>query len=104
MPQPIDLQTQLGQLTTAERVQQIADRLSLAAQQRTLIETQEQRLEVETQVQQTHAKTDELGEEELRRRTPYRGRRPKHDGEPEESEPTPPAPLDVDEHHIDIQI
>ena len=104
MPQPIDLQTQLGQLTTAERVQQIADRLSLAAQQRTLTETQEQRIEVETQVQQTHDKADELDEEELRRRVPYRGRRHRHDAEPEEPESKSSASQVIEEHHIDVQI
>jgi uncharacterized membrane protein YkoI len=53
MPQPIDLQTELGRATAAERIQAVADRASLAAQQRTAEETAKERLRHEAQVQQT---------------------------------------------------
>lgn len=109
MPQPIDLQTQLSQVTTAERVQQLSERLSLTAQQRSAVEMQEQRVTAETQVQQTHAKADEL-DTDLRRRTPYRGRR-KHaaGGNASGPEVTRPGdasqlPAQEEEHKIDIMI
>ena len=103
MPQPIDLQTQLMQVTTAERVHQVTDRLSLAAQQRTTVETQEQRVLAETQVQQAHAKTDEL-DQETRRKIPYRARRPRKTASPEPAEHKEPLPVAVEEHRIDISI
>ena len=80
MPQPIDPHTELGRATAAERIQQIADRASLAAQARTAAETSALQRDVETQVQQTAAKSDEV-DRELRRRNPYVGRRKKRDGE-----------------------
>ena len=74
MPQPIDLQTELARITSVERIQQIADRASLAAQQRLTVSAQDERIAVETQVQQTQSKSEEV-EQETRRRNPYRGRR-----------------------------
>lgn len=109
MPQPIDLQTQLSQVTTAERIQQLSERLSLTAQQRSSAEMQEQRVTAETQVQQTHAKADEL-DTDLRRRTPYRGRRRRPaGGTASDAEIARPGdashlPAQEEEHKIDIMI
>jgi hypothetical protein len=116
MPQPIDVQTELARLTAAERVQQISDRLSLVAQHRVAVDIQEQQVVSETQVQQAHAKSEEV-EEEARRRTPYRGRRHRKDNELDaESEPgegssAVPAPGDMETvpdgsapHQLDVTI
>ena len=104
MPQPIDLQTGLTQITQAERVQQIAERVSLAAQQRTAVETQEQRVASETEVQQTHAKTDDV-DQEMRRHNPYMGRRHHHgQTEDNEAEAKPRPVADGEEHHLDVVI
>lgn len=109
MPQPIDAQTQLSQLTAAERVQQLSERLSLVAQQRSAAEVQEQRVTAETQVQQAHAKTDEL-DQDLRRHNPYRRRRQTAaQGEAAEAEPVRPGdasqlPVLQEEHKIDISV
>jgi len=103
MPQPIDVQTGLAQVTQAERIQQIVDRVSLAAQQRTAAETQEQRIASETEVQQTHAKTDDV-DRDMRRHNPYMGRRRRGQGKEETGDAKPrPAP-DGEEHHLDVII
>jgi len=80
MPQPIDPQTEMGRATAVERIQQIADRASLAAQSRSTVIAAGQQRDMETQVQQSAFKSDEV-ERELRRRNPFVGRRKKRDGE-----------------------
>ena len=103
MPQPIDTQTGLAQITQAQRVQQIVDRVSLAAQQRTAIETQEQQVATETEVQQTHAKADDV-DSDLRRHNPYMGRRRRgRDKEETEQSRTKSAPNGED-HVLDVTI
>ncbi len=52
MPQPIDIQTELARTTAAQRVQEIADRASLAAQQRQTQHAQKQQMDTETVIQQ----------------------------------------------------
>lgn len=85
MPQPIDPNTELGRITAVERIQQIADRASLAAQHRTTLEAQSNVLNQETQVLQMHQKNEEV-DAELKRRNPYAGRRrPGHPEDEDES-------------------
>jgi hypothetical protein len=103
VPQPIDLQTELGRLMAVERVQQVADRVSLVAQQRVAADEQQQRVGLETQVQQTHAKSEEI-EPEMRRKNPYMGRR-KHRAPVEpESEEKPRPPVSDEPHQLDITV
>jgi hypothetical protein len=108
MPQPIDLQTGLGRIAAAERIQQIADRASLAAQHRTTVDLQQQRVAAETQVQQTHAKSEEV-EQEMRRRNPYVGRRfrGKKTNEKQANAKAAPfagTPDTPESHHLDITV
>jgi hypothetical protein len=114
MPQPIDPQTELGRATAAERIQQIADRASLAAQARASAELANARASAETQVHRTAKKNDEV-DRELRRRTPFVGRRrnPKgKNGEPEDSRTRhfynaaekEVVADDLDAHRLDIEI
>ena len=103
MPQPIDLQTELGRLITVDRVQQVADRVSLVAQQRVAADVQQQRVETETQVQQTHAKSEEV-ETEMRRKNPYMGRRRRKSAAEPEQEEKPEPPVAVEPHQLDITI
>ncbi len=106
MPQPIDVQTELARVTTMERVQQISDRLSLAAHQRTSDQAEKQQVNAETQTQQTEHKSEQV-ERDLRRHTPY-GRRKQHGGDqPDPEEPAKPAPMPPaarEEHQLDISI
>ncbi len=78
MPQPIDPQTELGRASAAERIQQIADRTSLAAQARVASESASGQRAAETQVQHTSPKNDEV-DRELRRRNPFVGKRRKRE-------------------------
>ncbi len=103
MPQPIDLQTELGRLTAAERLQQIADRASLVGQQRVAADTQERSIQTETQVQQTHAQSEQVETEE-RRRNPFLGRkRPRAKSKDAEDAPRKNASL-AEPHQLDISI
>lgn len=74
MPQPIDPQTEIGRITAAERIQQLASRASLAAQAHATDEADQQRVNVESQVHEARQKTEEV-DRELERRNPFLGRR-----------------------------
>ena len=85
MPQPVDLQTELARTSAVERIQQVADRVSLAGQQRTAAEAQRDRLIHEQQVQQPPETGNRSIEPDGRRGNPYVGRRrrrKKGDGQP----------------------
>ena len=114
MPQPIDPQTEIGRATAAERIQQIADRVNIAAQARASAEIASARNSAETQVHQAMQKNAEV-DRELQRRTPYVGRRKKRDGTPREAEDNRTRQFynaaekevvadDLDAHRLDIEI
>jgi hypothetical protein len=75
MPQPIDFNTEGLRQHAADRIQEIAARQSLAAQQRLAIQDQEERVEHETQVQDTQESQEQAVDEEGRRKNPFIGRR-----------------------------
>lgn len=77
MPQPIDFQTEVAKVTAAERMQQIAGRVSLAAQQRQALEEERHRTEMETQVEQTDQPEGQQVEDKGKRKTPFSKRRRK---------------------------
>ena len=81
MPQPIDPQTELGRLTAAERIQQIADRASLAAQARASQTALSELTAAESQVRQMAAKGEEV-ERELSRPRALCGQAQKEEGRP----------------------
>ncbi len=83
MPQPIDPHTEVGRATAAERIQQIADRTSLAAQARVASESANGQRAAETQVQHTAPKSDEV-DRDLRRRNPFVGKRRKREQDSEQ--------------------
>lgn len=87
MPQPVDLQVELARVTAADRVQQVADRLSLAAQQRMAAEAEQDGINHETQVQQTEQSQSEGVDVESHRQNPYVGRRRKRRLTDEDPEP-----------------
>ncbi len=113
MPQPVDPNTEIMRITAAERIQQIADRASLAAQARHAAEAAEQRVDVESQVRQTAQKSEQV-DEQLRRRNPFMGRRrrkrPPESTEARDSKPGEHAEGETEsdgppEHHrLDISI
>jgi len=85
MPQPIDPSTEVLRITAAERIQQIADRTSLAAQARAADQAVANRAQSEGQVTGTQQKSEQV-EKELRRRNPYQGRRKRKDQDEAEQE------------------
>lgn len=89
MPQPVDLQTELGRVSAAERIQQIADRASLASLQRTAEEVAQNRVSQESQVQQTDQPQSEQVDAEAKRRNPFAGRRKRRNDEADEEETGP---------------
>jgi len=111
MPQPIDPFTEMGRLSAAERMQQAADRASLAAQLRQATEAENQRSAAESQVRQSQQKSEEV-EQELRRRNPFMGRRRrKVDGENEPEQAfiyngheRRTVVSDAEEHDFDVTI
>jgi len=79
MPQPIDMQTELGRTMAAERIQDASARAALLAQQRAQVEEEKVRVAQQTQVGQAeqtdnrevHEKEEQGGERERgQRRTP----------------------------------
>ncbi len=89
MPQPIDMQTEFARTMMAERVQNAMDRASLAAQQRALTEADEDRVEAETQVQETQETENPEVDADGRRRNPRVARRKKGKGVDEDQEDSP---------------
>ena len=73
-PQPIDVQTMIGQMAAADRAQQMAERQPLVQQERLAVQTPAQSTEKETQVQQAD-QTERAPVREARRREPFAGRR-----------------------------
>ena len=114
MPQPIDPNTELARVTTTERIQQIADRSSIAAQTRVSEEATAARNDAETNVQQANQKSEEL-DQELRRRNPFVGRRRNKKSKDNKQTDTtthtfynaderPEIVTDPDDHDLDVTI
>ncbi|HNR29678.1 MAG TPA: hypothetical protein PKI11_02205 [Candidatus Hydrogenedentes bacterium] len=107
MPQPIDPYTEVARVHAAERIQQIADRASLAAQQRAQATKQQQHVDAETLVQEAEQKSEQV-DRELRRRNPYLGRRRRKRGQDSDSDAEggehkrPPA--DLEDHQLDVTV
>jgi len=59
MPQPIDMQSELGRTMAAERIQDAAARAALLAQQRSQIDAEHQRAAQEHVVAETHETENE---------------------------------------------
>lgn len=100
MPQPVDFQTEVARQTMVDKILQVADRASLAAQQRLVSEVEQERVQQETQVQQTPQAQSEQIDAEARRRTPYvrrRRRRKKDKGTSDGEEGTAKVFYNADE-------
>lgn len=85
MPQPIDINTEFARSTTAQRVQEIADRASLAAQQRQVQHAQDEQIAAETVVQQSHDSGEDAAVNDRRenREQQHRQQRGKPEGQSE---------------------
>ncbi len=111
MPQPIDPNTEFARIAMTERIQQIADRASLVAQNRQTLAAEEALLQRETQVGEPEAKGGEV-DTEARRRNPFMGRRRRRERNEDDAEAHTfynaderPEVLDDDEgRQLDISI
>lgn len=104
MPQPIDLPTEVARTTQVERIQQIADRTSLAAQQRLAAEVDEDRVQVEQNVNETPDSNTEGLDRDGRRRTPYVARRKQRATEETPETERRPRGSDGEPHRFDVSV
>jgi hypothetical protein len=92
----------------ADRLQQMADRASLAGQQRVTQDAAQAHVAAESQVAQTQETQNEEVEAEARRRNPFVGRRRRReqgdDSEEDRKDSGLGGVIDSDEHHIDVTI
>ena len=69
MVQPVDMQSLIGNIISAERVQHIVERQASVEQQRAAFQEHAERAQQETQVQHTHEAEGERIEEEQQRQS-----------------------------------
>ncbi len=108
MPQPIDMQTELGRTMAAERIQDASARAALLAQQRAQLEEDKVRVAQQTQVGQAEQTDDrEVREREEHGEGQERGRKRKPAAQASAESP-PPAPRKAlepgAEHGFDVSV
>ena len=109
MPQPIDMQTELGRSMMAGRIQDAATRGALAAHQRDQLKEKQDQALRETQVSETPETQSEHVDQDGRRKNPFVKRRSRRkdrkgsSGQSGKSAPNPHA-ADADDHQLDVSI
>ena len=83
MVQPIDMQSLIGNIMSAERVQHIVERQASVEQQRVAFQEHADRAQQETQVQHTHEAESERIEEEQQRQSQGSGQDRQQPGQEE---------------------
>ena len=104
MPQPIDMQSELGRTMAAERIQDATVRAALLAQQRAQIEAEQQRAAREHVVAETHETESEGVDEDGKGDQPARDahrRKAKNATATQVPRPTRPAGED---HTLDVSV
>lgn len=110
MPQPIDMQTELGRAMMAERIQDAATRGALASLQREQVKEKEAQALRETQIDETPKTQSEHVDEDGRRKNPFVRRRTRPKKEKEASERSGKntrakgAVSTDDDHRLDVSI
>lgn len=106
MPQPVDMQTELGRAIMADRIQQANDRAALVSAMRARVEEDDERGVAETQVAETAETQSEHVDGEGKRKNPFVGRRRKGSASGKDS----PGAKGLrghgpsDEHHFDVSV
>lgn len=86
MPQPVDLHTEVARVFATERIQQVADRASLAAQQRVADTAQKDQVNHETLVAETQeTQPQQVEADQRRQQEQQRARRQKLPGDEDEA-------------------
>ncbi len=110
MPQPIDMQTELGRSMMAERIQDAATRGALVAHLRDQVEEKKAQALRETQVDETPEAQSEHVDEDGRRKNPYVTRRSRRKdqkdpaGQSARSARKKRAASTDDDHRLDVSI
>ncbi len=106
MPQPIDMQTELGRALLADRIQQTVDRAALAASMRARLEGEDDQVLSETQVDESPESQSEHVDPELKRRNPYVRRRHNREseGNDEQRDRRIVRPTGSDGHNFDVSV
>jgi hypothetical protein len=102
MPQPIDFHTEVAKTTAAQRIQEVADRAAMAAQQRLASEQDESRLRAETQVQQSADAKNPDVDGDGRRKNPFAKR--KRAGQEEQNDEQAHRANDGEAHSFDVTV
>lgn len=105
MPQPVDFQTEVAKTTVAQRVQDIADRAAMLAQQRLAAEGRRNEAQAETRVGETpESENAEIREDGRGGQDQQPGRRKKRAPKPTAAAEHA-ATRDADgEHHLDVSV
>ena len=103
MPQPIDMQSELGRTMAAERIQDAAIRAALLAQQRAQIDAERQRAAREHEVAQTHETESEGVDQDGQGNQPP-PRRGRNVARPAEQQEPRTARDSGDEHALDVKV
>ena len=107
MPQPIDHNTEVARAAAVERIQQVADRASLAAQRIAAEHAEREQVDAETRVKDTQETENPELDGDGRRRTPYskrKGKRKKSDQSEWSAGEEPVIDDDSDRHRLDVSI
>lgn len=105
MPQPIDMQSELGRMMAAERIQDAAARAAILAQQRAQLDAEQQRAARERVVAETHetesegVNQDGRGDQSARDR-----RRSRKDAQASETQARRPVASSGEDHTLDVSV
>jgi hypothetical protein len=104
MPQPVDFQTEVAKTTAAQRVQDIADRAAMLAQQR--LAAEERRNEAQAESRVGEAPETEHGDirEDGRKKGREDARRQRKRAQADASPDTPAGPGPDGEHQLDVSV
>jgi len=103
VPQPIDFHTEIARTMAVERIQQSADRASLAGQQRVAQEVAQRQDDQEHTVGETPESQNEHIDEEAKRRNPYAFRRRRR-GEDDSEEQSRGHAANGEGGHLDVTV
>jgi hypothetical protein len=104
MPQPIDMQSELGRTMAAERIQDAAARAALLAQQRAQIDAEQQRAAREQVVAETHETENEGVNEEGKGKQREREQRPSRRLHERTGHAPRPSASSGEDHTLDVTV
>lgn len=113
MPQPVDLPSELARTSAAERMQQLADRASLAGQQRLAQQAQAESIRAESQVRESPESKEKSAVDDGGEKTTEQGKSERGTGDGDRSDdarilPNPGEfeviPDERNHHQLDVTV